>query len=39
VNTAKIKKMTIGLGSRGATAASGKGILYVDDVQLIKSKK
>jgi hypothetical protein len=39
VNTAKIKKMSIGLGSRTATAASGKGILYVDDIRLIKSKK
>ncbi len=39
VNAAKIKKLTIGLGTRGATAAGGKGILYVDDIRLIKSKK
>ncbi len=39
VNAAKIKKMCIGLGSRAATAAGGKGILYVDDIRLIKSKK
>jgi len=39
VNAAKIKKMSIGLGSRDATAASGTGRLYVDDIRLIKSKK
>ena len=39
VNAAKIKKLTIGLGTRGATTAGGKGILYVDDIRLIKSKK
>jgi len=39
VNAAKIKKMVIGLGSRTATAASEKGILYVDDIRVIKSKK
>ncbi len=39
VNAAKIKKMAIGLGSRTATAGSEKGILYVDDIRLIKSKK
>ncbi len=38
VNAAKIKKMAIGLGSRDAKAANGKGILYVDDIRLIKSK-
>jgi hypothetical protein len=39
VNAAKIKKISIGLGSRTATAASGTGRLYVDDIRLIKSKK
>ncbi len=39
VNAAKIKKICIGLGSRTATAASGTGRLYVDDIRLIKSKK
>jgi len=39
VNAAKIKKMCIGLGSRTATTASDKGILYVDDIRVIKSKK
>jgi hypothetical protein len=39
VNAAKIKKMAIGLGSRDATAASGVGRIYVDDIRLIKSQK
>ena len=38
VNAAKIKKISIGLGSRDATAPSGTGRLYVDDIRLIKSK-
>jgi hypothetical protein len=39
VNVAKIKKMSIGLGTRGATAGTAKGILYVDDIRVIKAKK
>ncbi len=38
VNAAKIKKIAIGLGSRTATAASGTGRIYVDDIRVIKSK-
>ena len=39
VNAAKIKKMAFGLGSPTAKAGSEKGILYVDDIRVIKSKK
>jgi hypothetical protein len=39
VNAAKIKKMCIGLGSRDATAASGTGRIYIDDIRVIKSQK
>ena len=39
VNAARIKKMCIGLGSRDATAASGVGRIYVDDIRLIKSQQ
>jgi hypothetical protein len=39
VNAARIKKLTIGVGSRTATAAGGKGILFVDDILLIKDNK
>jgi hypothetical protein len=39
VNAAKIKKMAIGLGRRNATAASGTGRIYVDDIRVIKSQK
>jgi hypothetical protein len=39
VNPARIKKMTIGAGSRTAPTAGGAGRIYVDDIQLIKAKK
>ncbi|MCU0914409.1 MAG: LamG domain-containing protein [Planctomycetes bacterium] len=39
VNAARIKKMSIGVGTRGATTGTAKGILYVDDIRLIKAKK
>jgi len=38
VNPARIKTMYIGLGSRDATEAGGAGILFVDDIQLIKNQ-
>ena len=34
VNLASVKKMYIGVGSRGATEAGGAGALYVDDIRL-----
>ena len=39
VNAAKIKKMAIGVGSRTATAGSGAGRIYVDDIRVTKSTK
>jgi len=32
VNAAAIKKMTIGLGQRGATAPGGQGLLFIDGI-------
>ncbi len=37
VNAAAIKKMSIGLGQRGATAPGGKGMLFIDDIWVKKS--
>jgi hypothetical protein len=39
VNLAKIKKMAIGTGQRTDATAGGTGRIYVDDIQVIKSKK
>ena len=39
VNSAKIKKIAIGVGDRAATAPGGKGTLYVDDIWLTKGQK
>jgi hypothetical protein len=36
VNLAKVKKMCIGVGDKAATKAGGKGILYIDDIELAK---
>jgi hypothetical protein len=38
VNPAKIKKMAIGTGQRTGATAGGAGRIYVDDIQVIKSK-
>jgi hypothetical protein len=38
VNPAKIKKMAIGTGQRTGATAGGTGRIYVDDIQVIKSK-
>jgi hypothetical protein len=32
VNAAAMKKMTIGVGQRSATAPGGKGMLFIDDI-------
>jgi hypothetical protein len=39
VNLGKVKTMYIGVGKRVGATAGGKGILYVDDIQLIKGNK
>jgi len=36
VNLARIKKITIGLGDKAKPAADGAGMVYVDDIRLIK---
>ncbi|MCU0913136.1 MAG: PA14 domain-containing protein [Planctomycetes bacterium] len=36
VNPATIKKMSIGLGQRGATAPGGQGMLFIDDLWVTK---
>ncbi|MEN6336690.1 MAG: hypothetical protein ABFE01_20745, partial [Phycisphaerales bacterium] len=36
VNAAKIKKIYIGVGSRTNAVAGGKGLIYVDDIQVVK---
>jgi len=37
VNLARIKKITIGLGDKANPKAGGAGLIYVDDLRLIKS--
>jgi hypothetical protein len=37
VNLARIKKITIGLGDKANPKAGGAGLIYVDDIRLIKS--
>jgi hypothetical protein len=37
VNLAKIKKITIGLGDQANPKAGGAGLVYIDDIRLIKS--
>jgi hypothetical protein len=37
VNLAKIKKITIGLGDQANPKAGGAGLIYVDDIRVIKS--
>lgn len=36
VNAAKIKKIYIGVGSRTNAVAGGKGLIYVDDIRVVK---
>jgi hypothetical protein len=36
VNMAKIKKMFIGVGSRTSPAADGTGMLFIDDIRVVK---
>jgi hypothetical protein len=36
VNATAIKKMSIGMGKRGATAPGGKGMLFIDDIWVKK---
>jgi hypothetical protein len=38
VNPAKIKKLCLGVGDKADPQAGGTGILYVDDIQLAKSR-
>ncbi|MGE5295318.1 MAG: PA14 domain-containing protein [Solirubrobacterales bacterium] len=35
VDPTKIQKMSIGVGTRGATTAGGSGTIYVDDIRMI----
>ncbi len=37
VNLAKVKKITLGLGDKANPKAGGAGLIYVDDIRLIKS--
>ncbi|MGE5295065.1 MAG: hypothetical protein ACM3VT_09570, partial [Solirubrobacterales bacterium] len=32
VNFAKVKKLYIGVGTKGATTAGGKGMVFIDDI-------
>jgi hypothetical protein len=36
VNLAKVKKLTIGLGDKASAAAGGHGVIFVDDIRMIK---
>jgi len=36
VNMTKVKKMTIGVGNRNSPAADGSGMLFIDDIRVIK---
>ena len=36
VNLAKVKKLTIGVGDKKSPAADGAGIVYVDDIRVMK---
>jgi hypothetical protein len=38
VNPAKVKKLCLGVGDKADPQAGGTGILYVDDIQLAKSR-
>jgi hypothetical protein len=37
VDMARVKKMYLGLGDRGSPKAGGKGLIYVDDIRVVKS--
>jgi hypothetical protein len=37
VNLARVKKLYLGLGDRDNPKAGGKGLIYVDDIRVIKS--
>jgi len=37
VNPAAVKKMTIGLGNHAATTPGGTGVLYIDEIRVVKS--
>jgi hypothetical protein len=37
VNLAKVKKLYLGVGDRSSPAAGGTGLIYVDDIQLLKA--
>jgi hypothetical protein len=37
VNLARVKKITIGLGDQANPKAGGAGLIYIDDIRLIKS--
>jgi hypothetical protein len=37
VNPAKIKKMIVGVGSHTSPAADGSGLLFIDDIRVIKA--
>jgi hypothetical protein len=39
VNLARIKKLYLGVGQRTGATAGGTGILFVDDIRLIRDKK
>ncbi|MBN2128093.1 MAG: hypothetical protein JW741_01300, partial [Sedimentisphaerales bacterium] len=36
INPAAVKKMTIGLGNQAAPTPGGAGVLYVDEVRVVK---
>jgi hypothetical protein len=38
VNPAAVKKMYIGVGDRKAPKPGGHGILYIDDIRVVKSE-
>ena len=37
INPASVKKMTLGLGNQAAPTLGGTGVLYVDEVRVVKS--
>ena len=37
VNLAKVKKMMIGVGDTAKRAADGLGLIYVDDISIVKA--
>ncbi len=37
VNAAKIKKLAVGVGDRASPKKSGAGLIYVDDIRVMKA--